>query len=114
MLADEEVGKDQQAWARAGGWAERLKDEFQKRGFLGWQYGRYCKKPWYCKTNHVLNVSVCGSGLSGLQLVAVLRTSYDEQRIEVTAAGHLNPSWVTRCQACPGYCFSQTVTLLVA
>ena len=35
--------------------------------------------------------SVCGSGLSCLQLVAVPRTSYDEQRIEVTAAGHLNP-----------------------
>ena len=46
--------------------------------------------------HHVLHGSVCGSGLSGLQLVAVPRTSYDEQRIEVTAAGHLNPAGVTR------------------
>jgi len=43
-----------------------------------------------------LNGSVCGSGLSCLQLVAVPRTSYDAQRIEVTAAGHLNPAWVRR------------------
>ena len=35
-------------------------------------------------------------------------------RIEVTAAGHLNPAGVVRCQACQGYCLSQTVTLLVA
>src|SRR5262245_34867094 len=35
-------------------------------------------------------------------------------RIEVTAAGHLNPAGGARCQACQGYCLSQTVTLLVA
>ena len=40
----------------------------------------------------------------------VPRISYGDP-MEVTAAGHLHPVWVQRCQ---GYCFSQTVTLLMA
>ena len=40
----------------------------------------------------------------------VPRISYGDP-MEVTAAGHLHPVWVQRCQ---GYCFSQTVTLLKA
>ena len=46
---------------------------------------------WYCKTHHVLNVSVCGSGLSGLQCGRCPKDFIRRQRIEVTAAGHLNP-----------------------
>src|SRR5262245_1573248 len=64
--------------------------------------------------HHVLHGRVCGSGLSGLPWVAVPRPASDDQRIDVTAAGHLNPVGVARCQAFQGYCLSQTVTLWTA
>jgi hypothetical protein len=56
----------------------------------------YLAKCWYGGTYHVVHGSVCGSGLSGFQVVAVPRPASDEQRIEVTAAGHLNPAGVVR------------------